>query len=68
MIIGLILIYKKFFFKIIMKIYHQIIKLIIKCKFNYHVLYKVIWPKITMLEKVIIKDLLIICANGNMQQ
>ena len=42
MIVGLISIYKRNFFKIKIEIYYQTIKIITKYKSKYHILYKVI--------------------------
>lgn len=68
MIISLIFINKKDFLKAKIKIYYQIIGVIIKYKSNYTFLQKIILPNVTLLEKAAVKNLLMIYADQNIQQ
>lgn len=67
MIFGLIFIDKKNFIEVKIEIYYQTIEVIMECKSNCDVLRKFIWPNITILEKMAIEGLLIICTNRNVQ-
>lgn len=61
-------IYKEEFFNVKIEIYYQTIRVITKYKSNYTILQKKVWPNLTALEKLEIKNLLIICTNKNIQQ
>lgn len=67
MIVGLIFIHERNSLKVKIKIYYQTMGVIIKYKSNCYVLYKIIQSNVTALEKNIIKNLLMICIDRNIQ-
>lgn len=66
-IIELIPIYKGDFHEVKIQIYHQIMGVITKDIFKSFLLYIVVWQD-TVLEEAVVKDLLMICANGKIHQ